>query len=173
MIDLTFSPDMAKALRQQSNHTFSPVKTEEILSLCLLLDAGDISRVTAADISSRDYFLREIFTSEASEILAENKTTLRILNSLKSNDILRMWVKDGDAGDLCGVYFVCDILRSRSAFLIVAQVPENSGEGINLNTVNYVTLTDSQKLSHSLSFNSLKNTNSPTRIVKNGDIISI
>lgn len=103
---------------------------------------------------------------------------------------VRIWIADWDPGDLCGLYYVCDLLRNAELPVSLVRVPREKvrsdgtmttyrglgevlPEELGELAVGAVTLTDVQRRAYANRWRELVSENAPLRAVVNGQLMSV
>jgi len=100
--------------------------SNDVVALTLALDIGDISDM-GTELTARKKVLDILFgdyAGVADEILKTNQHALNRLQEAKSTrEPIRMWLSIGDPAELCGLYFICHLMRKSDTPLFVIRIP--------------------------------------------------
>ncbi len=162
----------------------------DVTSLFLALDIGNLS----GNLPDRGDVLSMLFDDHfpgvSDGMMQINETALsRIRLAAKSGDKIRAWLSDTDPSELCGLYFLCDLLEGSKAELSVVWIPksvEKEGTVINYRSTGEVdaemygsfvnletALTLPERHAYALEWKRLINENSPLRVYLNGAVVSV
>lgn len=157
MIELTFNSQISKILEKKKINISSPIVPGTIYTLNSYHNVKEISRTETDGFSSSENIVLKI---NADTIPEEDLRAVSLLNDIKENDFLRVWVDKNDANDIGGLCFVCNTLRNKQTPIIIAYIPEYTDSDFSLLNVDYVPVDAERKMAYVLMFN-LQKANTP------------
>lgn len=124
MVELAFDEGAAGALKQ-ARHGMEG--SRDVAALSLALDMGDISDMDGG-MAGRQKLLDCLYAEYpgvSGEIWNTTRAALqRLLETKTSPEPVRMWIGNGNPAELCGLYFVCHLLKDTVLPLSVVRIPE-------------------------------------------------
>jgi hypothetical protein len=166
--------------------------SKDVEALTLALDIGNISDMDIG-MSSRKKLLDklfEIFPGVSDAIWKTNQHALkRLEEAKKSLEPVRMWVCVSNPAELCGMYFVCNMMVHVPTPLSMVCVPwqiENDKDIIKYFSTGEISpeklgafqkyeepISELQRKANTNAWNDLVRENAPLRAVVNGNLISV
>ncbi|WMJ89191.1 DUF1835 domain-containing protein [Anaerocolumna sp. MB42-C2] len=148
MIEILFGDSEAGSMKaSKSSNTIkigekngSTSCSDEVICLAFMLDIGDIKK--SIESQYRQDLILSMFTQNGwdnnQEVLKELKMAIkiyikefsRLLEFLKKGESIRIWYSDSPYS-LCGLYYLCHILRNYSNDTFVVKLPEYVQTDIN------------------------------------------
>lgn len=129
MIELAFSESTAGSLRYAKTlkrGDYPGGSSRDVVALTLALDIGDLSDLDT-NMNSRKRLQDDMFRNSpgvSDAMWKTNQHTLKRLEEAKEMlEPVRMWICANDPCELCGLYFVCHLMKDAQTPLSVVCVP--------------------------------------------------
>lgn len=181
MFNLTFREGLAGAMQANG-------KLGGVLPLTLALDIGDIAGIED-DMHSRREVLEALFgdfPGVPREIWRSNLRTLeRLRGAGRTGEAVRVWVKEDDPAELCGLYFICHMLGNGNIELVRIPAEWEESECVSqIHSSDELTqldglveqaeaLSSTRRDAYAMRWEMLQRENAPLRAVINGRIMGV
>ena len=166
--------------------------SKDVAALTIALDIGDILDIETS-IDGRKRLLDDLFfeyPGVTDEIWKTNQHTLARLQAAKETlEPVRMWIRENDPAELCGLYFICREMADTQTPLLVVCVPaeiENDCSIVNYRNTGDInsedlgkytgyekTVSALQRSVFAQRWKKLVCENAPLRAVVNGTLMSV
>lgn len=131
MIEL-FASDSAAAARRQGLLRAGEESVEEVLSLALDLDVGEIAGL-GRDTNARLPVMESLYGHfpGVPEIIARlsREAMEKLLSAAEAGKAIRCWVCEADPSEMCTLYFLCHLLEGTPAEIRVVRVAKEIVKG--------------------------------------------
>jgi len=191
MIEL-FASDSAASARRQGLLRAGEESVEEVLSLALDLDVGEIAGL-GRDTNARLPVMESLYGHfpGVPEIIARlsREAMEKLLSAAEAGKAIRCWVCEADPSEMCTLYFLCHLLEGTPAEIRVVRVAkeivkgrkvvryrstgEIAGEDFTLFLGEEEALTPLKRALYAAMWEELADENAPLRACVNGRVVSV